>query len=149
MSEYRNPTPTVDIIVEVDDGIVLIERNNEPKGYALCGGFVDYGESLESAAVRETGEELNLDVRLKDLLYVYSEPDRDPRQHIITAVFVATAFGQTPKAGDDAKSCFVISLAEALKLDMVIDHGLILKDYASYCVSARRKPNITQAYGFF
>ena len=75
---HRNPLPTVDIIIEVKGGIVLIERKNPPYGWAIPGGFVDYGESVEDCAVREAREETGLNIRLKDLLYVYSRPDRDP-----------------------------------------------------------------------
>ncbi len=91
---HRNPLPTVDIIIEVKGGIVLIERKNPPYGWAIPGGFVDYGESVEDCAVREAREETGLNIRLKDLLYVYSRPDRDPRHHTLTTVFIATADGQ-------------------------------------------------------
>ncbi|MBN2539279.1 MAG: NUDIX hydrolase, partial [Deltaproteobacteria bacterium] len=85
---YKNPTPTVDIIIEVEGGgIVLIMRKNEPIGWAIPGGFVDYGESLEDAAVREAREETSLDVFLEGQMRTYSRPDRDPRQHTISTVF--------------------------------------------------------------
>ncbi len=101
--KYRNPVPTVDIIIETPKGIVLIERRNPPHGWAIPGGFVDYGETLEDAARREAKEETSLDVELKNLLYVYSNPSRDPRQHTVSTVFIAKAKG-TPKAADDAKN---------------------------------------------
>ena len=107
MKEYKNPVPTVDIIIEIQredgkEGIVLIKRKNPPHGWAIPGGFVDYGESLEEAAVREAKEETSLDVQLKKQLHTYSDPDRDPRQHTISTVFVASARGR-PKAEDDAQ----------------------------------------------
>jgi ADP-ribose pyrophosphatase YjhB (NUDIX family) len=124
---YRNPLPTVDIIIEVKGGIVLIERKNPPYGWAIPGGFVDYGESVEACAVREAREETGLNVRLKDLLYVYSRPDRDPRHHTLTTVFIATADGM-PIAADDAKSAGVFS-AQTLPIPLVFDHADILADY--------------------
>jgi ADP-ribose pyrophosphatase YjhB (NUDIX family) len=128
MSEtYRNPLPTVDIIIEVEGGIVLIERKNPPHGWAIPGGFVDYGESVEACAVREAREETGLNVRLKDLLYVYSRPERDPRHHTLTTVFVATADGM-PVAADDAKAVGVFS-AQTLPAPLVFDHADILSDY--------------------
>ena len=101
---HRNPMPTVDIIIEIpDQGLVLIERANPPLGWALPGGFVDYGESLEDAARREAREETGLAVNLLGQFHTYSDPKRDPRQHTITTVFVAQADG-TPQAADDARS---------------------------------------------
>jgi 8-oxo-dGTP diphosphatase len=85
---YRNPTPTVDIIIELGDHpgrpIILIERRNEPLGWAIPGGFVDYGESVETAAIREAKEEIGLDVELLEQFHVYSDPNRDPRQHTLS-----------------------------------------------------------------
>ena len=85
---YKNPLPTVDIIIEVVGGIVLIERKNKPLGWALPGGFVDYGESLEQAAVREALEETGLAIRLIQQLKTYSDPNRDPRHHTLSTVFI-------------------------------------------------------------
>ena len=124
---YANPVPTVDIIIEVDGGIVLIQRRNFPYGWAIPGGFVDYGESVEAAAVREAREETGLDVTLSYLLGVYSRPDRDPRQHTISTVFVARAQGK-PVAGDDAQSLRVFALTD-LPDRLAFDHAQILKDY--------------------
>lgn len=124
---YKNPLPTVDIIIELKDGIVLIERKNPPHGWAIPGGFVDYGESVEDCAVREAREETGLIVRLVDLLYVYSRPDRDPRHHTLTTVFVAMADGM-PVAADDAKAAGVFS-AQSLPGPLVFDHADILSDY--------------------
>src|SRR6187399_3003309 len=100
--KLRNPLLTVDIIIEIDGKIVLIERKNPPHGWALPGGFIDYGESAEDAAVREAKEETRLDVELIEQFHVYSDPARDPRQHTISTVFIARAEGK-PEGGDDAK----------------------------------------------
>jgi len=129
-SEYRSPLVSVDIIIEITGGIVLIERSNPPYGWALPGGFVDYGESLEVAALREAKEETSLDVRLKEQLHSYSAPSRDPRQHTITTVFVATAQG-IPKAADDAKTAAIFR-AEKLPVPIVFDHARIIEDYWHY-----------------
>lgn len=127
MKEYRNPLPTVDIIIELKDGIVLIERKNPPYGWAIPGGFVDYGESLEDAAVREALEETSLEVRLKAQIHAYSEPGRDPRFHTVSVVFVATSDG-VPSAKDDAKDLGVFTESN-LPSDLAFDHAKILEDY--------------------
>ncbi|BAZ46362.1 NUDIX hydrolase [Chondrocystis sp. NIES-4102] len=131
---YRNPAPTVDIIIELIDQpgrpIVLIERQNEPYGWAIPGGFVDYGESLESAAVREAEEEVSLKVELVEQFYVYSDPNRDARQHTIAIAFIATAYGQ-PKAADDAKSIGIFNQWD-LPNNLCFDHDRILQDYWRY-----------------
>jgi len=125
---YRNPVPTVDIIIELDtDKIILIERRNPPAGWALPGGFVDYGESLENAAVREAREETNLDVKLKKQMHTYSDPGRDSRFHTVTTVFIASASG-VPAAGDDAKNLKVFSVSD-LPEKLAFDHRKILDDY--------------------
>jgi ADP-ribose pyrophosphatase YjhB (NUDIX family) len=129
--KYKNPVPTVDIIIETDSaGIVLIQRKNEPHGWALPGGFVDYGESLESAAVREAKEETSLDVSLCSQLHTYSDPERDPRQHTISTVFVAAAKGQ-PVAGDDAAHAAIFSEND-LPENIVFDHRQIIEDYYTW-----------------
>jgi len=125
---YKNPVPTVDIIIEIEDGIVLIKRKNPPHGWALPGGFVDYGESYEDAAVREAEEETGLKVTLLRQLHTYSAPDRDPRQHTASTVFIATAQG-TPKGGDDALSARVFTQNNLP--DLVFDHQTIVEDYFS------------------
>lgn len=131
---HRNPTPTVDIIIELIDRphrpIVLIERLNPPLGWAIPGGFVDYGESVETAAQREAQEETGLTVDLVEQFHVYSDPHRDPRQHTLSVVFLATATG-TPKAGDDAKH---LELFEPWRIptNLCFDHDRILQDYLSY-----------------
>ncbi len=127
MSNRRNPLPTVDLIIEVEGGIILIKRKNPPPGWALPGGFVDYGESLESAAVREAREETGLEVRLLRQFHTYSEPGRDPRFHTITTVYIATAEG-TPRAGDDAGEVGIFR-RENLPDEIAFDHREILTDY--------------------
>jgi ADP-ribose pyrophosphatase YjhB (NUDIX family) len=126
-SKYRNPVPTVDIIIEYMGGIVLIKRKNPPKGWALPGGFVDYGETLEAAAVREAKEETGLDVKLVRQFHSYSDPSRDPRQHTISTVFVAEASGRAA-AGDDAGEIGVFSGPDITN-DLAFDHKQILEDY--------------------
>jgi len=131
---YRNPVPTVDIIIALRDRpnqpIVLIERMNPPYGWAIVGGFVDYGERLEDAARREAQEETGLEVQLIDLLGLYSEPSRDPRLHTISAVYIAEAVGE-PQADDDAKS---VGFFEAWQIpsQLCFDHAQILQDYWRY-----------------
>jgi 8-oxo-dGTP diphosphatase len=129
VTKYRNPFPTVDIIIEVQNGIVLIERKNPPYGWALPGGFVDYGESLEAAAIREAREETSLEVTNLRLLGCYSDPGRDARMHTISTVFVAEGSGQ-PQAADDAARVEIF-LPESLPDMLCFDHARILKDYAA------------------
>jgi ADP-ribose pyrophosphatase YjhB (NUDIX family) len=126
-SEHCNPVPTVDIIIKYKEGIVLIRRKNPPLGWALPGGFVDCGETLEDAAVREAREETGLDVRLLRQFHSYSDPRRDPRQHTISTVFLAEAAGQAV-AGDDAAEVGVFS-AVNLPDNLAFDHRQILEDY--------------------
>jgi len=123
---FKNPTPTVDIIIETGDGIVLIERKNPPFGWALPGGFADYGESYEDAAVREAKEETGLNVQLVRQFHTYSNPNRDPRQHTASTVFIAKAEG-VPKAGDDAALARIFTRETVPEL--VFDHAVILSDY--------------------
>jgi 8-oxo-dGTP diphosphatase len=131
---HRNPAPTVDIIIELSDRalrpIVLIERLNEPFGWAIPGGFVDYGESLETAAIREAREEVSLDVELVEQFHVYSDPKRDPRQHTLSIVFIATATGQ-PQAKDDAKHAGIFQQDE-IPIDLCFDHDRIMREYWLY-----------------
>ena len=124
----RNPVPTVDIIIEFQDrGLVLIERANPPPGWALPGGFVDYGETLEAAAIREAREETGLTVTLLGQFHTYSDPRRDPRQHTITTVYVAQGEGQ-PQAADDARRLAIFA-PEQLPPVLAFDHSLILSEY--------------------
>ncbi len=122
------PFVTVDAIIELSEGIVIIQRSNPPFGWALPGGFVDYGESLEDAVKREAKEETNLDLTQIKQFHTYSNPQRDPRFHTIGTVFIAKAKGK-PKAGDDAAGLKVIKPSEIEKLDFAFDHKKILQDY--------------------
>lgn len=124
---FKNPIPTIDIIIEVKEGIVLIKRKNPPFGWALPGGFVDYGESLEKAAIREAREETSLDVNLIRQFHTYSDPDRDERFHTISTVYIARAQGE-PKAADDANEIGVFN-KDNLPFPIVFDHAKILDDY--------------------
>ena len=125
---YRNPVPTVDIIIEIEPkGIVLIKRKNPPYGWAIPGGFVDYGESLEEAAVREAKEETDLDVKLDKQLHTYSDPERDPRHHSISTVYIAKAKGK-PQAKDDAIEIGIFNKSN-LPDEIAFDHRQILTDY--------------------
>ena len=127
--EYRNPLLTVDIIIRLDRiKILLIERQNPPLGWALPGGFVDYGESLEKAARREAEEETSLEIFDLEQFRAYSDPGRDPRHHTVTVVFSAKALGE-PHAGDDAKNVGVFELGY-LPDNMAFDHRKILRDFA-------------------
>lgn len=141
---FRPETPllAVDIIIELLDypanTIVLIERRNPPHGWALPGGFVDVGESLEQAAMREAREETCLDVTLKKLLGCYSNPQRDPRGHTVSPVYIAEAHG-TPQAADDAKNLRCLPLT-ALPPELAFDHALILEDYRHYLTSGEVTP---------
>lgn len=130
VSVYKNPVPTVDvIIVQPDKGVVLIKRRYEPLGWALPGGFVEYGESVESAAEREAWEETGLRVRLRELLGVYSDPSRDPRLHTISTVFIAAADEtESLKGGDDAAEARFFPLNGLPKL--AFDHAKIVQDFA-------------------
>jgi len=136
MKEYKCPFLAVDLIIRckshAGDGVVLIERKNIPHGYALPGGFVDYGESVWRAAVREAQEETSLTVKLDKMFHIYSDPKRDPRQHVVSVVFIADACGD-PIAADDAKEVHVVKENRLLSRKLVFDHEEILKDYMKYC----------------
>ena len=127
----RNPYPTVDVVIERGGGrVILARRRNPPFGWALPGGFIDYGESVEDAARREALEETGLTVRLTGLLGVYSAPDRDPRHHTMSVVYLARADGQAPEAGDDAAEVGDFGLSELPEL--AFDHARILADYEAF-----------------
>lgn len=129
----KTPYLTTDGIIEIYEegdlkGIVLIERRNVPLGLALPGGFVDIGECVEDALVREMKEETNLDVNIQRILGVYSDPSRDPRFHTASVVYVSSASGE-PKGGDDAKVAKIYPLKEIPLEKLVFDHGKIVEDY--------------------
>jgi 8-oxo-dGTP diphosphatase len=130
MPRPRTPEVAVDVVIELLDRpgrpIVLIRRDRPPPGHALPGGFVDIGETVEQAAVREVREETGLEISLGDLLGVYSDPGRDPRGHTVSVVYVATASGN-PVAGDDAAAILVTDPAAVPPL--AFDHDRILDDY--------------------
>jgi len=134
MTKPVTPIIAADALIELVNlpgkPIVLIERLNEPYGWAIPGGFVDVGECVETAAVREAKEETCLDVELITMLGLYSNPKRDPRGHTVTAIYVAQSTG-TPKAADDAKSVGVFSLDE-LPSPLAFDHQQVLEDYRTY-----------------
>jgi len=136
MPKPTTPPIAVDIIIEYQGGIVLIERKNTPHGHALPGGFVDVGEALETAAVREAREETSLDVTLLELLYVYGKPSRDPRGQTVSIVYTARGAGRL-QAADDAKGAAVFSL-DRLPADLAFDHHEILADYRAFLETGRR-----------
>jgi 8-oxo-dGTP diphosphatase len=142
MTIPQTPLVAADIIIELIDRperpIIFVERRNPPLGWALPGGFVDIGESVEQAAVREAMEETGLNVRLKVLLGCYSRPDRDPRRHTVSLVYVAEATGE-PLAQDDAMS-ILIRDPLAPPSPLVFDHPLILEDYCRYRVQGGLTP---------
>lgn len=129
---YKNPVPTVDALIHIPGrGVVLVKRANEPLGWALPGGFVDYGEPAELAAIREVKEETGLTVVLTGLLGVYSDPARDPRQHTISTVYLAQAVDADElAAGDDAKEVAIFPVGQWPE-PLCFDHERILKDYAA------------------
>jgi 8-oxo-dGTP diphosphatase len=131
VKEFRNPFPTADIIIEQGKGIVLILRRNEPRQWAIPGGYCDYGESLEQAAAREAREETGLTVELIEQFHTYSDPRRDPRQHNITTVYIARPIGGSLKAQDDAQDIGVFTEAD-LPAELAFDHDQILRDYFHY-----------------
>ena len=136
MPDYRPTTPLLaaDAIIELTDKpnrpIVLIERKNPPYGWAIPGGFVDVGERVETAAIREAKEEVSLEVNLKALLGMYSDPKRDDRGHTVTAVYVAEAQGE-PKAADDAINLDIFAI-DNLPDELAFDHRQVLDDYIKF-----------------
>jgi len=122
------PYVTVDAIIEINDGIVLIERSNPPYGWALPGGFVDCGESLETAVCREAKEETGLSLENLRQMHTYSAPNRDPRFHTVTTVFVSTGKGEA-RFGDDAKGLKIVPYDELLGLEYAFDHHAVIRDY--------------------
>ncbi len=138
MALYKNPIPTVDCIVELPrDRIVLIMRKNEPVGWALPGGFVDEGEPLHVACVREVKEETGLNVDLSEQFFTYSDPTRDPRKHTVSTVYIGRAEGE-PSGSDDAAEAKAFALDE-LPRKLCFDHATILSDYLTYKRTGKRR----------
>lgn len=127
----NGPFTTIDAIIEINDGIVLIQRSNPPFGWALPGGFLDYGESLEEAVIREAKEETGLDLKNLEQFHTYSKPGRDPRFHTISTVYIAQGKGR-PKSGSDASSIKIVTLSEIENINFSFDHKKILEDYLKY-----------------
>ncbi len=136
MGKPTTPLIAVDVIIEYHDGIVLIERENEPYGWAIPGGFVDVGEPLEQTAIREAREETSLHVKLRELLYVYGKPNRDKRGHTVSVVYIAEGTGRL-KAADDAKGAGVFQF-EDLPSPLAFDHREILADYFMFIQTGDR-----------
>ena len=132
----RNPLPTADVIIEVGDRIVLVRRKHPPAGWAIPGGFVEAGETVETAAVREALEETGLPVTLTALLGVYSDPARDPRPHTIWTGYVGRAEG-SPSGGDDAAEARLFAEGD-LPSPIAFDHASILADYFRYKKTGKR-----------
>ncbi|HEY0721531.1 MAG TPA: NUDIX hydrolase [Gammaproteobacteria bacterium] len=142
MGRPVTPLLAADVIIELADRpgrpIILIERANPPYGHAIPGGFVDVGESLEQAAVREAKEETGLTVRLLALLGIYSDPARDPRGHTVTAVYVGEASG-TPQALDDARALAIFN-PDLLPRPLAFDHARVLEDYRRFLTTGQPAP---------
>jgi len=144
MTLPAEPRATADMIIETAQGIVLVRRKNPPHGWALPGGFVDYGESVECAAVREAKEETSLEVTLTEQFYTYSDPARDSRHHTLSTVFIATAQG-VPRGADDAKVANTVR-QDNLPAPLVFDHTQILRDYFAFKKTGQRpKPKCSAA----
>jgi 8-oxo-dGTP diphosphatase len=140
MPEHKNPAPTVDVVIQLPgDRVVLVKRRFPPPGWALPGGFVDEGETVEAAAIREAREETGLDVELMDLVYVYSDPRRDPRKHTMSVVFLGRASGE-PAGADDAEEARAFAW-HALPAPLAFDHADILRDARRLLLTGtRRRP---------
>ncbi len=142
MPKPITPLLAADALIELIDQpgrpFVLIERAYPPYGWAVPGGFVDIGETLEHAAIREAKEETSLDVKLTALLGIYSNPKRDPRNHTVTAVYLAEASG-LPKAADDAKN-FGLFTFDNLPDSLAFDHAQVLADYQNYRLNGKVTP---------
>ncbi|MGR8979410.1 MAG: NUDIX domain-containing protein [Gammaproteobacteria bacterium] len=142
MTKPVTPLLAADIIIQLIDlperPFILIERAYPPYGWAIPGGFVDVGETVEKAAIREAKEEVSLDVKLIKMLGLYSNPERDPRNHTVTAVYIAEAEGM-PEAADDARFCGLFTL-DKLPPVLAFDHALVLEDYRHYLNTGQTAP---------
>jgi 8-oxo-dGTP diphosphatase len=132
--QYKSPYPTVDIIIEKNNKVVLIKRKNEPfkNMLAIPGGFLEYGETVEHSAVREAKEETGLNVKLIEILGVYSDPKRDPRKHTMSTAFIAKPLSTKLKASTDAKEAKWYSLNEIKSKKLSFDHAQVIKDYMKW-----------------
>lgn len=141
MSEHRNPLPTTDAVIADPRGrVVLVMRKNEPRGWALPGGFVDWGEEIGAACRREAKEETGLEVELVAQLFTYSDPRRDPRKHTISTVYACkVAAGAEPKGGDDAEEARWFTEVEVPWKDLCFDHAEILRDYFKWARTGERR----------
>jgi len=138
--KQKNPIPTTDAVIAGADGrVVLILRKNEPKGWALPGGFVDQGEELGSACKREAKEETNLDVELVAQLFTYSDPRRDPRKHTISTVYACKSRGGTLEAGDDAVDAKWFAEGDVPWDELCFDHAKILRDYFAWARTGQKR----------
>jgi 8-oxo-dGTP diphosphatase len=131
LREYKNPIPTVDAIIQKSSSILLVKRKKDPykNQFALPGGFVNEGETIEEAIEREVYEETSLEVHPIDILGVYSDPTRDPRGHMMTVVFIVLMIRGTPTAGDDAKEISWIPIEKLNDFKIAFDHKLVIHDY--------------------
>ncbi len=135
---FRQPKLAVDCIVLIEGRVLLIRRKNEPKGWALPGGFVNYGETVEQAVKREIKEETGLELADLRQFRVYSDPDRDPRGHCVSVVFVGQGLGK-PMAGDDAEDYRLIELDQVERVNFVFDHQRILQDFRESLATPGRR----------
>lgn len=137
MKEYRNPSPTVDVILQRDSKVLLVRRMKDPfkDQLALPGGFISEGETAECAIRREALEETSLEIEPIEVLGVYSDPNRDPRKHVMSVVFVGIITGGSEEAGDDAREIEWIELDKIDSSGLAFDHALILGDYKKWKVS--------------
>jgi 8-oxo-dGTP diphosphatase len=139
LKTYPQPKLAVDCIILVDDRVVLVERRNEPRGWALPGGFVDEGETLEQAVRREMMEETGLELDGLEQFHVYSDPERDPRWHCVSVVFTATGRGEM-RAGDDARACRLADPRTFDSFELAFDHAQVLRDFLAGRFGRRRFP---------
>lgn len=136
---YRNPKPTIDVVVYRDNKVLLVKRGRKPfKGrWVFPGGFVEYGETVEEASVREVKEETGVDVRLAEILGVYSAPDRDPREHHVNVVFIGEYIAGDARGGDDAEEAEWRDINSIAPDELAFDHGLVLTDFKRWLKEGR------------